>query len=137
MKWELPDKKLRSKDSSSSLKRYINSFFNAVSGIKYCVIYEHNMVIIILAIIVTTCCGFLFDIAAYEWLFIIACFGRVSGCELLNSAIEAAVDLDTIELNPLAKVAKDCGSGATLIFSVISLVGALVIFIPKIIEYMG
>ena len=67
----------------------------------------------------------------YEWLFIVTAFALVFGCEMLNSAIEAVVDLNTTKENKLAKIAKDCGSGATLIFCIMSLIVALIIFIPK------
>ena len=56
-----------------------------------------------------------------------------NACELINSAIEATVDLVTIEKHPLAKIAKDCASGASLILSFMSLIIACIIFIPKII----
>ena len=35
--------------------------------------------------------------------------------ELLNSAIEAAVDRDSLEINPLGKRAKDVGSAAVML----------------------
>lgn len=128
----LGSKDKRRKDNGNCLERYKKSFFHALDGIKYAVKYEHNFIIIIMAIIITTIFGFIFKINNYEWLFIITCFALVFGCELLNSAIEAVVDLTTIKENKLAKIAKDCGSGATLIFCIMSLIGALIIFIPKV-----
>ncbi len=128
----LGSKDKRRKDNGSCLERYIKSFCHALDGIKYAVKYEHNFIIIIAAIIITTIFGFIFKINNYEWLFIVICFALVFGCEMLNSAIEAVVDLKTIKENKLAKIAKDCGSGATLIFSIMSLIVALIIFIPKI-----
>lgn len=122
----------RRKDTGNCLERYKKSFFHALDGIKYAIKYEHNFMIIILAIIVTTIFGFVFKIGNYEWIIIIICFALVFGCELLNSAIEAVVDLETTKENKLAKIAKDCGSGATLIFSIMSLIIAFIIFIPKI-----
>jgi diacylglycerol kinase (ATP) len=35
--------------------------------------------------------------------------------ELLNSAIEAAIDRDSMEINPLGKTAKDFGSAAVML----------------------
>ncbi len=35
--------------------------------------------------------------------------------EIINSAIEAAIDLNTTEIHPLAKKAKDAGSAAVLV----------------------
>lgn len=129
---ELRDKLIRNKDTGSTLVRYQKSFFHAIDGIKYVICNEHNLVIIILAMLVTTIMGFAFKVSLLEWLFIITSFALVLGCELLNSAIEALVDLTTSNINPLAKIAKDCGAGATLVFSFMAFVGALIIFIPKL-----
>lgn len=127
---------LRNKDKGNFLVRYIKSFFHALDGIKYAIIHEHNMVIIVAAIIVVTIAGFYFNLTDYEWLFCIIMFGMVSGSEMINTAIEAVVDLETIKMHPLAKIAKDTASSATLLFSVTAFIGSLVIFLPKIIELL-
>ena len=128
---------LRNKDKGNFLVRYYKSFKHAVSGIWYALKYEHNMIIILAAVIVTSLAGIYFNIAAYEWLFILLCFGSVAATEMINTAIEALVDLETMKYHPLAKIAKDTASSATLIFSFISLIGGIIIFLPKIIEMIG
>ena len=128
---------LRNKDTGNFLERYIKSFFHAINGIIYALRYEHNMIIILLATIVTIMGGFYFEINEYEWLFCIFCFSSVAATEMLNTAIEAVVDLETQKIHPLAKIAKDTASSATLIFSIASFAGALIIFLPKIIEMIG
>lgn len=124
----------RNKDKGSILAKYCKSFFHAIDGIIYSLKNEHNMIIIVQAIIITTIMGIIFKISTYEWLFCITSFGLVSACEMINTAIEATIDLVTLEFNPLAKIAKDCASSATLIFSIFSLIGGLIIFIPKILS---
>lgn len=131
MKWGLLDKEIRSGIKGNHFIRYKKSFENAINGIIYAIKYEHNFIIIVSAIIITTILGFLLNINKIEWCFIIVCYGLVFGCELINSALEATVDLVTLERKPLAKIAKDCASGATLIFSLMSLIVGLLIFIPK------
>lgn len=131
MKWGLLDKEIRSGIKGNHFIRYKKSFENAINGIIYAIKYEHNFIIIVSAIIITTVLGFLLNINKIEWCFIIVCYGLVFGCELINSALEATVDLVTLERKPLAKIAKDCASGATLIFSLMSLIIGLLIFIPK------
>lgn len=123
---------LRNKDTGNFLVRYIKSFFHAIDGIRYAVIHEHNMIIIVSAIIVVTLAGIHYNISDYEWLFCIVLFGMVAGCEMINTAIEAVVDLETTKEHPLAKIAKDTAAGATLVFCFASFIGALVIFIPKL-----
>lgn len=124
---------LRNKDKGNFLERYLKSFYHALEGICYAVKYEHNMIIILAAIVVTTLAGLNYKLETYEWLFIIFCFSSVAATEMINTSIEALVDLETSKYHPLAKIAKDTASSATLIFSIASLIGAIMIFIPKII----
>lgn len=123
---------MRNKNTGNFIEKYIKSFFNACSGIKYIVKYERNVIIMILASLVALFLGFYFTINNFEWLFIVLSIGLVIGSELINSAIEATIDLITLENNPLAKIAKDTAAGATLVFSLVSFVGTLIIFCPKI-----
>ena len=109
---------------------------HALSGIKYAILKEHNMIIIITAMIVTTLLGLYFNITKIEWMFCILLFGLVSASEMINTAIEATIDLVTKEFHPLAKIAKDTASSATLIFSITSLIIGLIIFIPYIMEVL-
>ena len=126
----------RNKEEGTSSQRYLRSFFHAIEGIIYCVRYEHNFIIIIISTILVTLFGFIFKISAGEWLFVISMIGAVTASELINSSVEAAVDLITTEKKPLAKIAKDTASSATLVLSFTSLIGALIIFIPKIIDIL-
>lgn len=135
MNMESQDKIIRNKDKGNAFYRYYKSLLHAIDGIIYSVKYEHNMIIIVAAMIVVVVAGFFFKISAYEWLFCITVMALVAGAELINTSIEALVDLCTSEIHPLAKIAKDCASSASLIFSIGSLIGGLIIFIPKIIEY--
>lgn len=127
---------LRNKDTGTPVQRYKKSFLHAVDGIIYAMKYEHNMVIILLATLVTVSLGLLLKISTTEWLFCILVIGLVAGAEMINTAIEAVVDLETLKTHPLAKIAKDTASSATLVFSMTALIGGLIIFIPKIMMYL-
>ena len=51
--------------------------------------------------------------------------------ELLNTAVEAVVDLTTSAEHPLAKAAKDCAAGAVLVGALAAVVvGALIFLAP-------
>ena len=50
----------RNKDKGNFLVRYIKSLIHALEGLKYAIVYEHNMIIIVAAIIVVTIAGFYF-----------------------------------------------------------------------------
>lgn len=123
----------RNKDKGNFITRYRKSLMHAIDGIWYLLTHEHNFIIILCAVVITTVAGFIYNISKSEWLFVVACFGSVFGAELINTAIEATVDLVTTKYNPLAKLAKDTASSATLVLCIMSLIGAFIIFVPKII----
>jgi len=125
------DKIIRNKDEGSLLTRYRKSFLHAIDGFKYYAYNEHNMIIIILATIIVIGMGFYFNINKYEWLFCITIIGCIISCELINSAIEATLDLCHPTNHPLVKIAKDAAGAAVLILSIVSVIGALIIFVPK------
>ena len=95
------------------------------------------MIIIFIATIIVVALSFYFKIKAYEWLFLVLVIGGIMCTELINSSIEAAIDLTTTEINPLAKIAKDTASGATLILVIVSIIGGLIIFLPRFISLFG
>lgn len=126
----------RRKDEGNFLSRYVKSFFHAVSGVVYSILHEHNMIIILLAMVVVVLGGIYFKISNYEWLFCIGMMGAVSASEMLNTAIEATVDLITVSTHPLAKIAKDTAASSTLLLSITAFAGAVIIFLPKIMEVL-
>ena len=132
MNLESKEKIARNKDVGNFLVRYMKSFLHAVDGILYAIRNEHNLIIMILASIVVVIGGFYFSISSAEWLFCIAMMGSVMACEMINTAIEAVVDLISPEIHPLAKIAKDTASSASLILSITAMVGAFIIFLPKL-----
>ena len=81
--------------------------------------------------------GLVFSISFLEWLYVIICFGLVLGGEVINSAIEAVVDLTSPEYHELAKKAKDCAAGGVLLFSIASFIIGCLIFIPRILSLLG
>jgi len=127
---------LRNKDKGTALVRYKKSFFHAIDGFIYALKNEHNMIIILLCAILAIIAGFTFKISGTEWLFCILVIGLVMGSEMINTAIEAIVDLKTLKDHPLAKIAKDSASTATLVFSITAFVGALLIFVPKLLSIL-
>lgn len=125
---------LRNKDKGTALERYYKSFMHAVDGIVYAFKFEHNMIIILLAAILAILAGFVFNISEVEWFFVIIIIGLIAATEMINTAIEATIDLITTKTHPLAKIAKDTASSASLILSLTAFIGALIIFVPKLIE---
>ena len=67
-----------------------------------------------------------------EWAVIVTLIALVMALELLNTAIEALVDLASPAFHPLAKIAKDTAAAAILLISLGSAVVGLIIFLPRL-----
>ena len=107
------------------------SFRYAFEGIFTGIRKERNMKIHCLGVICVTAAGFFFDISATEWCICLILFGLILGLELVNTAVEAVVDLVTEEKKPLAKLAKDTAAGAVLIAAIMAAFAGVIIFLPK------
>ncbi len=110
------------------------SFGYAFEGILTGIRQERNMRIHCMAVILVTAAGTLFQITAVEWCVCLLLFALVAGLELVNTAIEAVVDLVTEEKKPLAKIAKDTAAGAVLFAAIISAFVGCIIFLPYVFE---
>ena len=64
-------------------------------------------------------------------------FGMVISLELVNTAVEAVVDLVTEERKPLAKIAKDTAAGAVLFTAIMAVIIGCIIFIPHFMRIAG
>mgnify|MGYP002433540536 FL=1 len=81
--------------------------------------------------------GLILGISVTEWCICLGLFGMVMALELVNTAVEAVVDLVTEERNPLAKIAKDTAAGAVLIAAIMAAIVGLIIFVPKGLVFLG
>ncbi|HIZ73646.1 MAG TPA: diacylglycerol kinase family protein [Candidatus Mediterraneibacter stercoravium] len=106
------------------------SFGYAFEGIRTGILKERNMKIHCLAVILVTAAGTFLGLSAVEWCICLLLFALVISLELVNTAVEAAVDLVTEERKPLAKIAKDTAAGAVLFASLAAVIIGCIIFIP-------
>ena len=81
--------------------------------------------------------GFFFNVNEYEWLAIILCLGMVWSSEAANTALEALVDLNSAEIHPIAKIAKDCSAAAVFLAAMTSAVIGVIIFAPRVLTFLG
>lgn len=113
-------------------RRHTISFIHAGAGIWHAVRSQPNFVIHALISGLVVGAGWWVGLDSWEWAVIILTITGGLVMELVNTAIEAAVDLTTSKVHPLAKIAKDCASGAMLVYAIgATLIGSL-IFLPKI-----
>lgn len=118
-------------------KRLTNSFKYAFQGLKQAYKGEQNLKIHTLMAIFVLIFGFFLKISYMEWLACLILIAMVIMAELFNTALEYVVDLASPNIHPLAKAAKDTASSAVLFSAIIAAIIGLVIFIPKIIVYIG
>lgn len=112
------------------------SFGYAFEGIFAGIRGERNMKIHCFAAVCVVVAGVLFHISVTEWCICLVLFGLILPLELVNTAIEAVVDLVTEDKKPLAKLAKDTAAGAVLIAAVMAAMAGLLIFVPKLISFL-
>ena len=116
------------------MKRFFNSFVYAINGIFNTIKNEKNIKIQILIMILVIILGIILRISLLEWIICIVLFGMVFSMEVMNTAIEDAVDLVSKEKTELARLAKDAAAGAVLINSIVAAIVGVMIFLPKIMK---
>ena len=118
-------------------KRLINSFGYAFEGIKQAYLGEQNMRIHFFMASLVIIFGFFLKISYMEWLVCLLLIGLVIMAEFINTAVEYVVDLASPKVHPLAKAAKDTASAGVLMMAIISAAIGLIIFVPKLIVFIG
>ena len=124
-------------DNSLDAKRLGRSFRAAFEGIKATYIREQNIKIHTVIAILVVLFGFLLKISYGEWLVCLVLIGLVLMAEFFNTAIEYVVDLASPNIHPLAKAAKDTASAGVLMMAILAAIVGMVIFVPKIVLFIG
>lgn len=112
------------------------SFGYAFEGIFAVIRKERNMKIHCFAMILVVMAGTIVGLPAWKWCVCFCLCGLVMALELVNTAVEAVVDLVTEERKPLAKLAKDAAAGAVLIAVMMSVAAGLIMFVPEGIQFL-
>ncbi len=122
------------------MKSLIKSFGYAFNGIFTALKNERNMRIHTVCMIYMYFFLFAFDffeISKTQLAIIFLANGLVMGAELINTAVEAVVDMHGEEHTLNGKIAKDCAAGAVLIFTIFSvLCGIAIMYQPKAFELL-
>lgn len=69
-----------------------------------------------------------YKLPTVEMAILIFCIGFVIVCEMINTAIEKTVDLETQTFSTLAKIAKDVAAGAVLVSAATALAVGFLLF---------
>lgn len=112
----------------TGIERFFKGFVYAFEGVVSCIKTERNMRFHIGAAVLVILLMRFYGLSAAETAAVYICIGLVISLELVNTAVEAAVDMACKDKNPLAKKAKDCAAGAVLIAAAASVAVGIRIF---------
>lgn len=114
------------------IRKLVDSFNYAIEGIIYAVRTQRNMRIhMAVALLVLTAC-FFYDLSKVELLILTITITIVIAAELVNTAVESAIDATTNYYHPLAKIAKNTAAGAVLVTAINAVIVGYIIFWDKL-----
>ncbi len=122
------------KKEVSLVRNVLNKCKYSYQGLSYCFQNESSFLIEAICACLVIIMGIVFDITFLEWVIAFGSLCLITITELINTAIEATVDMVTQEYNEYAKIAKDCGSAATGIMTLLAILVNLIIFVPYFIK---
>lgn len=109
-------------------RNLMDSFNFAFQGIIYALKTQRNMQIHVFAAVMVLLLSLFFHLTRLELVILIATIALVLVTEMINTAIEAAIDLMTDQYNIFAKIAKNVAAGAVLIAAINAIVVAYLLF---------
>lgn len=119
-----------------SIRARIKSSTHAWRGLGVMIKRSHNAWAGLFTSALAVYLGFILDISSTEWLFLISSIFLVFIVEAINSAIEIDINLTSPEIHPFARDTKDVSAGAVLLSTMLALIVAFFIFLPKIINML-
>ena len=112
--------------------KIIRSFYFAFAGVAYLFRTQRNARIHLIVGTIACALAAWLGISRVEWAVLVFTIALVLIMEGLNTAIEAAIDLASPKIHPLAKAAKDLAAGMVLIGAMASVAVGLLILGPPL-----
>src|SRR5207244_1739308 len=110
----------------------LESFNFAFEGIIHVLRTQRNMRIHFLAAVVVLVAALAVGVSKLELIALLLAIAFVFITEMINSALEHAIDVATTSFDPLAKLAKDIAAGAVLIATVNAIAIGYLVFSGQI-----
>ncbi len=104
---------------------------HAINGICYGFRTERHLQYHLFAAVTVFIIGFISELSLLKWMVLVLLVAAIFSAELMNTAIEAVVDLVSPDEHPLAKVAKDTAAGAVLVLSIGAVLIAILLFLSE------
>lgn len=112
----------------------IRAFGYAFRGFWYVLRTQRNAWIHAIASIVVVILAFWMKLPARDWGLLLVAIAFVWMAEIINTALEAVVDLASPQQHPLGEVGKDVGAAAVLIAAITAVVIGILILGPPLWE---
>lgn len=124
------------------MKSFFKAFAYAWQGIAHTIKTQRNFRFHIAATVYVTAFSLFYELTVGEYVLLALTFSSVISAELINTAVEAAVDLCSPEQHRLAKIAKDAAAGAVLVTAFFAVIVGVLLFgdiavIKEIFRYYG
>lgn len=116
------------------MKKFIRGFYFAFCGLAYAFKTQLNFRVHCVAVIIISLLSFYLNLSSSEWLWMIAAMALVLITELMNTSIEALVDLVSPEHNKKAGIAKDVAAAMVLLSAFTAVLIGIIILLPKMID---
>lgn len=114
------------------IRKFRRSFRYAYEGLKYALSTQQNMQFHFMVAFAALLLAIVFELPKTEILFVLLAVTLVVVCELINTAVEKAVDLAMPDRHPLAKIAKDVAAAAVLVSAVFAAIVGMIVFYEPI-----
>ena len=106
----------------------LESFNFAFEGVIHVLRTQRNMRIHFVVAVIVLVAGLVSDVNRLELIALLLAIAFVLIAEMINTAIEAAIDVATTAFDPMAKLAKDIAAGAVLIATMNALAVGYLVF---------
>ena len=110
----------------------LTSFGYAFSGLKTALKNEPNIRIHLLISLLTIVLALFLGFSPVEWIILAFTIAFVLILELINTSLEALINIVSPEIKEEARMAKDVSAAAVLIGALLSVVVAGFLFLPKV-----
>lgn len=115
----------------------LSSLSFALAGWLYMLRRQKNTRIQAVASVAVLALGLWLGLGLIEWAVLILAITIVWMAEFINAAVEAAINLSTVEYHPMAKVGKDVASAAVLLGVAAAVLIGLLVLAPPLLRRFG
>ncbi len=113
------------------IKKTQQKFLYALIGLWVTVKEEKSLLTHIFITMIVIGLGVWVKLSLTNWAILVVTISIVMGFEVLNTAMEALVDMISFQYNLKVKKVKDIAAGATLLVAIAAIVVGMLIFIPE------